>query len=569
MSDIKHPFVDSFSQTGQKRLRIIPKTTSSTLLTTYPFTMKTFTPLFVFLILSFGSAAGPQTGLHDGRADDPRSVPGLHDGRADDPRSVPGLHDGRADDPRSVLGLHDTRTNDGPGMPNLTGFDILDFVMALSAQRAGAERTAQQAGAERTAQRAGAERTAQQAGTALAGKSQAYTMTLDSLHGTSREIGTHTWVNSYRVVYVYDDFMRPIEFSDYSRDSDADSWKPFSRTVLTYNEQGWLSGLSRSLNTLGDGIMYEHLIMEVFYDNAGRVDSLVTHSATDLQEINRSQVELFTYDEEGRPERVDILTRNINEELWYQGRYKLITHDGDGRRLHSVVYNIGKDGESHLYSQQEYVYDAEGRLAVWVTHTYNYARLQVEPFSKREYVYSDDGDHSKSLVYVFENDEWGPYSLAEYTYDPTIRYADVATPGFIYPLLYDRIDNSQPDEKMLTEAASYFYLDGDFVLAAKYVYYVSDKSAEGDKQVTMVEDLNLAAPALYPNPAGDHIRLEWEGAAQERLTLEVYHITGALVMRREVESGQQLSIDQLQTGLYLYRLSDGHAIIQAGRLVKR
>ena len=506
--------------------------------------MKPFTTLFVLLILALGSAAGPPASLHDGRADDPRNASGLHDGRAENPLNASGLHDGRADDPRNVLSAHD--------------FDILDFVAALSAQQAGMANAEQQA---RMAQ------TALKDGPALSGKSQAYTMAFDSLHGISLE--SQAWLHRYRVIYVYDDLMRPIESRDYSRDSEQDGWKPFSRRVLTYNDQGLLSGLTRSLNTLGDGVMYEHLAMEVYYDDSGRLDSLVTHSATDLQVINKTQAELFTYDDAGRPNRIDVLTWDVADARWNQTSYKLITYDEDGKRLESGIYRIGKDKDGHLGTQYEYTYDAEGRLTASVTSHFNYSSLEMEPYSKREYVYDDEGDLTEGHVFVYEKLAWENYSRTEYTYDPTIKYADVASMDFIFELLYDRAGIMQPPNKMLAETASYYYFNGLFNLTNKAVYFVSDRSADSDEQVTGVANLNLVAPALYPNPAGDHITLEWEAPSRERLTLEVYHITGSLVMRREVVSGQQLSIDQLQTGLYLYRLTDGQAIMQSGKLMKR
>ena len=443
-------------------------------------------------------------------------------------------------------GAHPQNRDAGEGDPRSVfsprGFDILDFAAALSAQ---------------------------QTTTALTGKSQSYTMSLDSIQGNSREIGGQFWVNDFRVVYVYDDLLRPVEFSDYLRDSNQAAWEPFSKTVLKYNDQGYLSEVVRTLNTTGNGEMIEHIKMEVFYDSSGRVDSLVTHTASIGQVPGRVQAELFSYNDDGKPERIDVMTWDDADGLWLQASYQMITYDGEGNRLEKGDYLIGKDKEGHLYSHFEYGYDVEGRLTASVTSYFNTTTMEMEPYSKRELVYNEEGDHSQTLAYIYNNGAWEPYSLAEYTYDQVVRYADVSTVDFMYVLLFDRVSSSQPDEKMLKETALYYYVDGAFILRNRENYFVSDKTADSDEQVTSVADLQFQAPALYPNPAGDYITLEWDNAVQGHLTLEVYHITGALLMRREVVSGQQLSIDHLQTGLYLYRLTDGTELLQAGKLMKR
>jgi len=72
---------------------------------------------------------------------------------------------------------------------------------------------------------------------------------------------------------------------------------------------------------------------------------------------------------------------------------------------------------------------------------------------------------------------------------------------------------------------------------------------------------------LYPNPAREQIALRWTQAQGESLQLEVYDLTGRVLMRQGVPAGQQevrLSLKKLARGTYLLRL-----VGTEGALVRR
>lgn len=88
---------------------------------------------------------------------------------------------------------------------------------------------------------------------------------------------------------------------------------------------------------------------------------------------------------------------------------------------------------------------------------------------------------------------------------------------------------------------------------------VLDFNSIGLKDEFIISDLSL-----YPNPVGELLNLEFESFGQAELNLQIFSISGELLIqeRKQIGGHSKLSLDvsSLASGTYLIRLSDGNQV---------
>lgn len=78
------------------------------------------------------------------------------------------------------------------------------------------------------------------------------------------------------------------------------------------------------------------------------------------------------------------------------------------------------------------------------------------------------------------------------------------------------------------------------------------------KEASAVNDLNSDSQSisLYPNPASSEIFIS---GIEGRQTVEIYSISGVLVMKSVVENGSAININNLRQGVYIVKV-DGKTV---------
>ncbi|MBK7936882.1 MAG: fibronectin type III domain-containing protein [Lewinellaceae bacterium] len=74
---------------------------------------------------------------------------------------------------------------------------------------------------------------------------------------------------------------------------------------------------------------------------------------------------------------------------------------------------------------------------------------------------------------------------------------------------------------------------------------------------------------LYPNPAADHLNLEYTGDITTNTEIRVQDITGRMVLRQNcTQENQVLDVSRLQAGLYILSVTNGEKQVAQKRFVK-
>ncbi len=95
--------------------------------------------------------------------------------------------------------------------------------------------------------------------------------------------------------------------------------------------------------------------------------------------------------------------------------------------------------------------------------------------------------------------------------------------------------------------------------------YYSDFGGGGPSGI---EDMQRAPISVFPNPASETVTFSWD-EGYTHLDLEIYDLTGKQIVSRTIEQNETIRVDDLSSGLYLYKLSNNNHLIDAGKISLR
>ena len=70
--------------------------------------------------------------------------------------------------------------------------------------------------------------------------------------------------------------------------------------------------------------------------------------------------------------------------------------------------------------------------------------------------------------------------------------------------------------------------------------------------------------SIYPNPAENQLNVDYSGALNQNVFLEIYDVTGSLLIRQNANERNEINISHLASGFYLVKFGD-----EVKRFVKR
>jgi hypothetical protein len=89
-----------------------------------------------------------------------------------------------------------------------------------------------------------------------------------------------------------------------------------------------------------------------------------------------------------------------------------------------------------------------------------------------------------------------------------------------------------------------------------------------DERIVMGErELGSApsVPILFPNPFRDELNLK---DIEGKYTLSIFNPMGAMVLSKSFEGDYKIRVDELESGLYFYKLQTANGQFHSGKIVK-
>lgn len=358
---------------------------------------------------------------------------------------------------------------------------------------------------------------------------------------------------AWRVEYTFDANNNLTEYIENYMDETSGEWTKNWKEENTYDSNGNL------LSTIGSGWNGQWISIS---------KNDYTYDVNDQMTLNNAYIWEGAWSDTTKVEVSYNGNGNISEVASYawsssiadwvgttQNRY---TYNESQQKTHLITADwVEADTWADIY-QSVYTYDASGNTVQEIESEWSNLTNGWEEDWKGEYTY--DASNNPASEHYFEIDAssgfWVENTKYDYTYDLSLVYADLLAPptNWLIPDYRNQIV-SKP-----LECLNQDLVDGSWINYAKWVYAYD---VPGANSVQELEAGKLSI--VYPNPATDFLSFTFSDK-QDQLTFELFEMTGRRVMNKLVSNNERIGLEEMNNGIYLYRLSSNDKR-QSGKLI--
>jgi hypothetical protein len=387
-------------------------------------------------------------------------------------------------------------------------------------------------------------------------KNATATQKLDSIVSRTLNLETEIWHNDWKDEFIYNSEMRATVLLEREWAAAAQKWETSSRMEIEYNNQGLISSLSMYyLDDQSQELKLENKI-DAFYDATGKLDSALHY----IPEPNETWVleskQIYHYNSAGKLVKMEFLSLEDGESETLSYIYTYNT-SGNLETSSMVFYD---EEEEIIFYKTFYSYDSSGKRTHSEFWSIDFFTFTLEKNSRTDYEYNASGDVTveTSSDWNKTTETWDEDEREVYTYG-NINFADVVFPYFAQ--IFGNNDEFGGTFNKVPVESNYFEkIDGNWKNTEKTNFYYSGGTS------TNIFTQEQSRIVMYPNPASDRVSFSWD-SNYERLNLQIYQITGAKIIERELVSNEQVSIADLKRGIYFIKLRNGQQETYSGKLI--
>ena len=243
-----------------------------------------------------------------------------------------------------------------------------------------------------------------------------------------------------------------------------------------------------------------------------------------------------------------------NSGQWETHGIEEYEYDTNGNQLQRI-YSIWNNDSSKLINnfKEESAYNATGDLLYFAIYGWNSVYNKWSNYRKYEIIYDENRNFTQSISYNWKyGNKWYAEEKYVFNYNNLYSREDLVIPLMLRGYSRDWISLCETDfSHMITSSYSWWTIgQNKFGRPRRETYFYSEKTISGIPE-------NPDSPIIiYPNPANDYIIVETGISATSKL--ELFDIQGRKVFSRDISGNKQISVSQLKTGLYLYRVTSSN-----------
>jgi hypothetical protein len=392
-------------------------------------------------------------------------------------------------------------------------------------------------------------------------KNAAATQKIDSTVMRSRVDGEAEWEYMWKDEYYWGATHQTSTWIEKEWDENSGSLFISAQTETEYDNDGRVEVLYNSYRyEPGEPLLLEGR-MEPGYNNSGKLESVKYFASEDDGENWILEMEIFyTYNNSGKLSEIEYLS--LEESDLLLSMRNTFSYNESGQQTKSQTFYV-MEGEEMLFSETNFEYNNSGQLVNEIDWSLNYTIFQLEKSSRTATEYNASGDILAETYFYWEesSETWLEEDKDVYSYN-TIDFSDVLFPYSVF--MYEFIGVEMPNftGKAVAEIDGYTWVDDEWIQVKNQIFYYSSIDAS-NVELTESNDFTV-----YPNPATNNITFSWAGA-QQYLLLEVFKVDGAKMLEQQVASGQNIQLESLESGVYLYHMKTENETLFSGKLVKQ
>jgi|GEM_PF-1387435 hypothetical protein len=376
----------------------------------------------------------------------------------------------------------------------------------------------------------------------------------------------NTWENASKVIYSYNAQNQLVVMEMYNWDKPNSKWIGQTKIENFYNGSLLDYSIVSSWNTTNGEWVYSNKSTFTYNDKSQVV--LIVNSTWVVASsswVNNLKTE-SSYDAQGHKLMAVSSTWNSVLNDWEYQIKSVSTYDELGNETTFSFYSW-TDNAWQLIQETEYKFNSSGKL---ISETVGTSWVDVLGgfLTKNRTEYSYDGSGNAYFIVGSDSTMFQPFwqqkAKEERTYNNSFSYNDLVLPhtGIAFSPDFTLANDSDLFNHMLTRNILSNYTGAEWVVDSDAKLYYSVITITGSSTE------KISGVSIYPNPATSYITIN-ASPGYANLTLEIFNMTGKLLLSRAVTTNTQIPIEQLSTGIYLFRVKAGSNIIDEEKVIKQ
>lgn len=278
---------------------------------------------------------------------------------------------------------------------------------------------------------------------------------------------------------------------------------------------------------------------------------------------------------------------------WSNDKKNEVNFNNSGNHILDTRYNWDEENNQWIHIKKyEYGYNENDNLSTCILILWSEALNNWTEYWKDTYTYSNDNMVKDSAFSWDSNlNDWRLSTIYEYEYDIENNLIqrimiDVffGQTDYEYKNVYDyedSIPNSSLEipwwwkneywwwwdgqwspnifNSMLKEFTEFEFNNDAWELSEKGLCYYTEINPQGI-ELQQIHEFNL-----YPNPAIDFIKISWK-TNHSKLRFQVYNLFGQLILDKLITNNETISIIDIRSGLYIFKLTKNNQLLGNGKI---
>ena len=271
----------------------------------------------------------------------------------------------------------------------------------------------------------------------------------------------------------------------------------------------------------------------------------------------------FTYNENEKPIKVFVKTIDEDNETWIDAGYLDISYNNNNY-ISETILSISDSLPEKTFvpvtkSTLEYEVDY---LKTVYQFSFDTVNNSWEKDGKKIYVYDANNNISENQIFAYENNVWIETSKVTFEYNNDFAYDQLVLP-YKLGTFNHLAGQGNLFNHMLIKTETFFnqVTDKEWVKVGESDYYYSNGEFS-----SINETENNVSANVYPNPAKDFAYFKFNSS--DTYTLQIFDLTGKKVLSTQIKTGDKVSIKNLSSGLFFFKLTKENINI-TGKLIKQ
>lgn len=167
---------------------------------------------------------------------------------------------------------------------------------------------------------------------------------------------------------------------------------------------------------------------------------------------------------------------------------------------------------------------------------------------REEYSYDTNGNMIERIDYDWNSDSgsFNNYTKLNFTYDLTNNLSDIILyQHYLFSELF--FPEFMVNKPIKLSEYDWDKTNNEWFESSYESYYFSDKN------VTNADYIENEDISLYPNPVSEHVNVSFTSNSNSAI-FEMFDLHGRKLMSKEVMNNEQVSLEHLSNGMYLYNI---------------